>query len=82
MLLQFNQIKKVVMNFAFRDKGKAVLAIDINQNVLDEVRRERKIHMVLQDKNVDEYINIDISEMNINNEEEWKDTSLNMQLCI
>lgn len=53
------------MNFAFKERGKMILAIEINQDVLDEIRRERKIMMVLQDKNVDNYIAMDITEINI-----------------
>lgn len=52
-LKQFDEIKKIFMNFGFKDKGKTILSIEINQNVLDEMRRERKIMMVLQDANVD-----------------------------
>lgn len=34
-------------------------------NVLDEVRKERKILMVLQDRDVDEYINYDMTEIDM-----------------
>lgn len=70
------------MNFAFRDRGKRILAVEINQNVLDEMRRERKIVMVLQDKNVDEYIGMDITEIDINDKESWKNSSLEVQLTV
>jgi len=55
LLNQFNQIKKILMNFAFKDKGKAVLSTEIIQHVMDEMRRERKIYMVLRDVGVEEY---------------------------
>ena len=44
-----------------------MLCNDIIRDVLDEVRKERKIMMVLDDKGVDDYIDIDITEMDINN---------------
>lgn len=81
-LAQFNQVKKIIMNFAFRDKGKKILSCEINGNVLDEVRRERKINMVLQDKNVDNYINMDITEIDLYNNDSWKDLSLETKLEI
>jgi hypothetical protein len=70
------------MNFAFKDRGKLILAIEINNDVLEEVRRERKIMMVLQDKSVDSYINMDITEIDISNKENWKNSSLELQLVI
>ena len=38
---------------------------DIVCDVLDETRKERKISMVIDDVGVDEYVNTDITEMNI-----------------
>jgi len=50
-LQQFNQIKKILMNFCFKERNKAILSMDVNRSVLDEMRRERKIKMVLGDLN-------------------------------
>ena len=58
---QFNQIKKILLNFAFKEKNRNILANEINMNVLDEMRRKRKINMVLQDADVDEYIAMDMT---------------------
>jgi len=44
------------MNFVFKDKNKLILSMEIVQDVMDEMRRERKIEMVIMDKGVDEYI--------------------------
>jgi hypothetical protein len=60
------------MNFAFKEKGKTILSTEINMNVLDEMRRERKIQMVIRDANVDNYIALDMTEINIYKKEEWK----------
>ena len=49
-------LKKVLVNFSFRDRGKFILISDINWDVIDELKKERKIFMVLRDKGVDEYI--------------------------
>jgi len=71
MLNQFNQIKRILMNFTFKDKGKQILSTEIIQHVMDEMRCERKIVMVLKDLNVDEYIHQDISELDPHNRETW-----------
>jgi len=39
------------MNFCFKERNKAILSMDVNRSVLDEMRRERKIKMVLGDLN-------------------------------
>ena len=44
---QFNQVKKILVNFAFRNRGKMILCTDIINDVMDEMRCERKILMVL-----------------------------------
>ena len=36
-------------------------------DVMDEMRRERKILMVLRDANVDQYIKMDMTEIDIEN---------------
>ena len=38
---------------------------EIIWDILDEVRKERKILMALKDDNVDEYINTDMTEIDI-----------------
>ena len=70
------------MNFGFKDKGKNILSIEINQNTLEEMRRERKIMMVLQDLNVDEYIKMDITEIDLYVDSNWKSLELPVQLAI
>jgi len=49
----------------FKNKDKKVLCSDIIWDVLDECRKERKIIMVLNDENVDEYIGLDMTELDI-----------------
>lgn len=61
---QYNQIKCILLNLAFKDKAKFVFSPDIINDVFDETRRERKIIMVIKDNNVDEYINYDMTELN------------------
>lgn len=38
---------------------------EIMWDILDEVRKERKIIMALKDDNIDEYINLDMTEIDI-----------------
>jgi len=46
-----------------------VLSLEIVNNVLAEMRAERKILMVIQDTNgIDEYINTDITQINLRKE--------------
>jgi hypothetical protein len=70
------------MNFAFKEKSKKILSTEINMDVLDEMRRERKIQMVIRDANVDNYIALDMTEINIYNKEEWKNSPAPVQLAI
>lgn len=48
-LSQFNQIKKVLVNFSFADRDKKILSTEICINLMQEMRQERKIRMALQD---------------------------------
>lgn len=64
---QFNMVKKILVNFAFRYRSKMILSNDIINDVMDEMRCERKILMVLQKKKVDEYINANMTELDLYN---------------
>ena len=70
------------MNFSFKDKGKVILSTEINWDVIDEMRKERKIVMVLRDLNVDEYIFLDMPEIDIYDPNMVKECPLPLQLCI
>ena len=75
-------MKKILMNFSFKDKGKCILSTEINWDVIDEMRKERKIVMVLRDLNVDEYIFLDMPEIDIYDPNMVKECPLPLQLCI
>ena len=64
-LVQYDEIKKILLNLTFKDREKRILCSDIIWDVLDETRKERKIIMVLNDDNVDEYLGLDMTETNI-----------------
>ena len=66
---QFNQVKKILVNFSFRNRGKLILCTDIINDVMDEMRCERKILMVLQSKKVNEYINANMTELDLYNQD-------------
>jgi len=71
------------MNFSFKQRNKTFHSLDINQNVLDEMRRQRKITMVLGDLLlVEQYINADITEINLNKKELYEEKSLDIKLII
>lgn len=50
------------MNLSYNDNGKKTLNVEIIQDVLDEIRRERKTIMVLADDNIEEYVDLDLVE--------------------
>lgn len=64
-LIQYNETKEILLNISFIDKGKRILCNDIIWDVMDEVRMERKTIMALKDDNVDEYIHLDMTEVDI-----------------
>ena len=61
---QFNQIKNCLNNFSFNHAGQKQISVDIIDNCMDELRRERKIEMVLSDDNIEGYIQFDQSNHN------------------
>ena len=74
-------MKQVLLNLTFKDKGKSILSNDIIWDVLDEVRKERKILMVLKDANVDDYIDLDMTEIDITTAQDDKELPLNIRLA-
>ena len=52
---------------------------DINWNVIDELRKERKVLMVLKDKGVDEYINMKMTEVDLYDKDSHKNLPLDLQ---
>lgn len=65
---QFNMIKRIIINFAFRNRGKLILSPDIVNDIMDEMRCERKILMVLENRNVNKYIDAEMTELNLNDQ--------------
>lgn len=53
-----------------------ILSNDIVWDVLDEVRKERKIMMALTDDAIDDYISLDMTEVNILTSQENNDITL------
>jgi len=58
-------VKKILGNFTFLDKGKQILSTEIISAILDEIRRERKVKMVLNDDNVEGYVELDMTEVKV-----------------
>ena len=59
---QFRELKSILLNLSYNDNGKKTLNVEIIQDVLDELRRERKTKMVLADADIEEYIDLDLVE--------------------
>jgi len=77
---QFNQVKKILVNFAFRNRGKLIMCTEIINDVMDEMRCERKILMVLQSKKVNEYINANMTELDLYNQDILKQQMIDLEL--
>lgn len=77
---QYNQIKSVLLNMSFVNKGSKTLCVDIIESVMDELRRERKIRMVLADADIEEYIKLDLS--GEHNNEDDKNASDHLKLVL
>lgn len=60
VIQQYTDIKKCIVQFAFDNNGKKQLSMEIVENIMDEMRRDRKIRMVINDENVEEYIALDL----------------------
>jgi hypothetical protein len=58
---QYNMVKNVLLNFSFTNKGQKTLCMDVIESVMDELRRERKIRMVLADDEIEQYIKLDLT---------------------
>ena len=68
-LNQFRVVKMVLLNFAIQDRNRLVLTSDITYDVLDEMRRERKILMAIRDAQIEKYIGLDITDIDMANKE-------------
>ena len=67
---QFCEVKKCLINFSFKFQDHKQLSVEIIDNVMDELRRERKIKMVLEDADIEEYIRTDLAIAETQKEEE------------
>jgi len=50
---QYNNIKMCLMNFSYNNSNNKTLCDEIIIDVMDELRRERKIAMVLADAEIE-----------------------------
>ena len=74
-------VKKILVNYAFRHKGKLILCTDIINDIMDEMRCERKIKMVLSSQKVtNNYINANMTELNLYDEEIMNQQMADMEL--
>lgn len=52
-----------LMNFSYNNANQKTLCVDIIIDVMDELRRERKISMVLADAEIESYIKLDFGDL-------------------
>lgn len=52
-----------LMNFSYTNANQKTLCVDIIIDVMDELRRERKISMVLADAEIEQYIKLDFTSL-------------------
>ena len=69
-----------MVNFAFRNRGKLIMCTEIINDVMDEMRCERKILMVLQSKKVNKYINANMTELDLYNQDILKQQMIDLEL--
>lgn len=62
--------------------NKNVLSTQITMNVIDELRRERKILMVLNDIEVEKYINLDLSGIDLEDTDSHKKLDIDLKKAI
>jgi len=72
-------VKEILLNLSFKDKGKMILSNDIVWDVLDEVRKERKVIMALTDDTIDDYINLDMTEVDILSSQQNDDLTIRIK---
>ena len=77
--MQSVAIKQILANMCFKTKEKNILSMEVMWNVLDEVRKERKILMVINDDNVDHYINLDMTEIKMSTFSHQKDLEFHIR---
>lgn len=64
MLNQFKRAKNIMHNLSHHDKGKNILSVEIILHIIDEVKSERKIALVLKSvKDIDSYVLKDITDI-------------------
>ena len=64
-LNQFTEIKKIINNVSYSEFGTKLVCPEILLDVIDELRNERKILMAIKDDDVDKYINMEMTELDI-----------------
>ena len=52
--------RQLLANMSFKQNGKKTISVEIIESIIDELRRERKIKMVLAEEDIEDYIRIDL----------------------
>lgn len=75
-------MKRILLNLAVQDRGKKVIITELNIRLLKEFRAQRKIKMVLEDSQIDSYIHLDMTEIDIYDASQWKDADKKIRQAI
>lgn len=81
-LNQFRVVKMVLLNFAIKDRNRLILTSDITYDVLDEMRRERKILMAIRDAQIEKYIGLDITDIDMADKDSHADLNQEVLFAI
>ena len=81
-LNQFRVVKMVLLNFAIKDRNRLILTSDITYDVLDEMRRERKILMAIRDAQIEKYIGLDITDIDMADKDSHADLNQEILFAI
>ena len=52
----------MIANMSFSQNNKRTLSLEIIQSILDEMRCDRKVRMVLRDEDIETYLGINLAE--------------------
>uniref|UniRef100_A0A7S3MYA8 Uncharacterized protein n=1 Tax=Strombidium inclinatum TaxID=197538 RepID=A0A7S3MYA8_9SPIT len=81
-LIQFNQLKKLFHCFVFKQHERQILCSSIMLHIMDEMRKDRKIKMILKDRGIEDYVNLDITDIDLDALEDLEEYDLPIQIAI
>mmetsp|Transcript_12337 Transcript_12337/g.19157 ORF Transcript_12337/g.19157 Transcript_12337/m.19157 type:complete len:220 (-) Transcript_12337:18-677(-) len=65
LIQQFNQIKKLLHCFTYSVNDRKILCTSIIIHIMNEMRQDRKIKMILKDRGIEDYVRMDITDIDL-----------------